>query len=753
MTLGERLKGYVGDRKQAALAAEWLARWTERKEPRKGKAWTLETITSSFRRCFNDQPEGVRFFFGERARAVLLFDVLEVPVKARDELLVLADAAMRTGTARPAQIIIDLTEWSGDRDKCDPLFLAVEKQILEPYRKLVPVVLLMTEDQYRWLPRTYDDFGDDVRKERLKDPAYARERVAVLAEDQGLVLTPYPFPVFERWVATKYHKRELSFEPADALSVFAEHGELPRLPDVAHGLAALGAIEISHKELPKDPHALRRLMAELCDEKRVTAMNESAGVRLGWAQKLGITVTSTERERVEAEIATLAAQIQVGVTAGDAEKLDALLARAKRRPVEATAMRVGDAIHVLNPKTIATDIENHTRVTVHRIAVPTPALVRLLNELDTWTKYDAADDPLLEHVIERLDSNGAERLAMLHARAQVLLSRTMRMREAEPVDDWKTPLQALLAEPLPEASLRLNVIDKESYGHQRETLIICPPMHDIANALKSRSAPLCLRPADELIAERGTPLLACWRQNDDRRDPPPILLEEDAKRARDPNRWLDLLEVSPACGGVATKFEELQRNHLWGWGQSQFHRWREETLPITKRAWHEADCHLALVWLSLRRAFSNESIRLSDGTVLLPLCGGIIAEISVLRYLPRIPRHGVRASLEMTIHYENTKKHDRGPTYEWIEQSLTAPVVSHRADTTFSRYNAATQMGPHLPPSVRLEGHGVVAEITFRYSPLFVGSNQNVAPSIAAASAAAFATGTAFDDAERQRLS
>ncbi|HRI72635.1 MAG TPA: hypothetical protein PK156_50710, partial [Polyangium sp.] len=554
------------------------------------------------------------------------------------------------------------------------------------------------------------------------------------------------------WVATKYHKRELSFEPPDALLVFAERGELARLPDVAHDLATLGKIEIVNKELPKDSQALRRLMPDLCDEKRVTAMNEAPGVRLGWANKLGITVTSTEPERIEAEIAALAAQIQSGVNAGDAEKLEALLARAKRRPVEATAMRVGDAIHVLNPKAIANEVEKHPRVTVHRIEVPTPALVRLLNELDTWTKYDAADDPLLEHVIERIDPKGAERLAMLHARAQVLLSRTMSMREAEPVDDWKTPLEALLAEPLPEASLRLDVIDKRgSYESKGETLIVCPPMRDIAKALQSRGVHLCFGPANETIADRRAPLLACWRNDDD--GEPSIVLARDAKWARDPNHWLDLLEVSPACGGVARKVENSDRHSHWNQRQSQFHKWREETLPITKRAWHEADCHLALVWLSLRRAFSNESIRLGDGTVLLPLGAGIVAEIAVHRYLPRVPRSGIRASLEMTIHYENTKKHDRYATYEWIEQPFTAPVVSHRADTTFSYYNAATQMGPHLPSSIRLEGHGVVAEITFRYSPLFVGAIPNPAPSIAAASAAAFATGTAFDDAERQRLS
>lgn len=382
------------------------------------------------------------------------------------------------------------------------------------------------------------------------------------------------------------------------------------------------------------------------------------------------------------------------------------------------------------------------------------ALVRLLNELDTWTKYDAADDPLLEHVIARVDPNGAERLAMLHARARILLSRTMRMREAVPVDDWKTPLQTLLAEPLPKASLRLNVVDKRSDNDQRQVaLIVCPPMHDIAKALQFRGAPLCLRPADEVVAERAAPILACWRQKDDHGDPA-ILFETDDERARDPNRWLDLLEVSPACGGVAKRIEDSERNHHWNERQSQFHKWREATLPITKHAWHEADCQLALVWLSLRRALSNDSILLRSGAVLVPLGAGIVAEIWVYRHKPRIPQYKSRASLELTMHYEDTNTNRYGSkVWDWVEQPLTIPVVSHRADTTFSYYNAATPMGPHLPPSIRLEGHDVVAEITFRYSPLFVGSNQGATPGIAAASAAAFATGAAFDDDERQRLS
>ncbi|MDC3958537.1 hypothetical protein KEG38_32075 [Polyangium jinanense] len=293
----------------------------------------------------------------------------------------------------------------------------------------------------------------------MKERERARERVMVLAEDQGLVLAPYPFPVFERWVVTSFDRRELRFEPADALSVFAERGELPRLPTVEHDLASLGGIKPAEEKLPDDPFALRRLMVDLCVEERANGMKQSAAVRLGWARKLGITATSTERERIEVEIAALDAQIEVDAKRGNEAALEALLARARRRPVDTTAMRVGDVIHVLNPKALPAKVETHPRIAVHRIDMPAPALVRLLNELDTWTEDDILDDPLLEHVIERLDPRGEERLAMLHARAQVMASRTMRVRQREGVDDWKTPLAALLAEDPPEAMLRVCFVD------------------------------------------------------------------------------------------------------------------------------------------------------------------------------------------------------------------------------------------------------------------------------------------------------
>jgi len=79
-------------------------------------------------------------------------------------------------------------------------------------------------------------------------------------------------------------------------------------------------------------------------------------------------------------------------------------------------------------------------------------------------------------------------------------------------------------------------------------------------------------------------------------------------------------------------------------------------------------------------------------------------------------------------------------------------ATAHLAETT-SRYNASSNIGHNLPRAIRLEGHGIVADVTFRYSPLFTSSGHRTAPSIAAAAAAASATNAAAtDDDERRRL-
>ncbi|MDC3958538.1 hypothetical protein KEG38_32080 [Polyangium jinanense] len=179
--------------------------------------------------------------------------------------------------------------------------------------------------------------------------------------------------------------------------------------------------------------------------------------------------------------------------------------------------------------------------------------------------------------------------------------------------------------------------------------------------------------------------------------------------------------------------------------------WEAKDLTIAGSVWREADRELALAWLSLRRILAGESIRLRDGSVLALLGDGIFAELSIHSHSPRVERTKLRASLLMPIHYEWSKVKRAGWDWRWVLHSFLKPVISHLAETE-SQYNASTHIGPSLPRAIRLEGHGLVADITFRYSPLFTSSGHRTAPSIATAAAAASITNAAAtDDDDRRR--
>ena len=111
MTLGARLNTYLErhDRKQAEVALTWLEEWKKRNE----KSWSDQTITSHLNRLLKDVPQGVRFFFEDRARGALLLNVLEIPEGEHPELFALADTALSAGDVEPpARLILDATTWS-----------------------------------------------------------------------------------------------------------------------------------------------------------------------------------------------------------------------------------------------------------------------------------------------------------------------------------------------------------------------------------------------------------------------------------------------------------------------------------------------------------------------------------------------------------------------------------------------------------------------------------------------------------------
>ncbi len=483
MTLGERLSVYVSERgqKQEAIAAEWLELYAQKnpKEPEKKPS----TVTSHLSRCLNDQPEGVRFFFAKDAlRADLLFEILRVPSAEHAELRRLARECLDKEGAVTCRLVIDATTWGATREQAEPLFDALKQIVLHPAEKikLVPVALVLTEEQLDFLPRSYDRLGDWFRREEVKDSQEGWSKVAKLAGDGALVASSRLFQPMERWLAMEDSGKSLSIEPADGIATFLTNSRLPAPPaHVPHDLAQIATVDGKSKApIPSPPTQRRRMMLALADEGQSAALKLSPSERLALSQALGVKATSTERERLEHELAGLASRIGAEPKDVTQAELDQLLARAKRRQVEFSLLRVGDELHALNPPQKVT-LPQSPRLKVYLRKSQPPAINRLMAVIDKWTADDYAADRGFVRVIERLDPAGEERLAFLHARACLLWTNGLCI-PATPsqLPDWKEGLSRLLAGEPPAAQLRLfvdanaRVLSKELGHHMKPCLVL-----------------------------------------------------------------------------------------------------------------------------------------------------------------------------------------------------------------------------------------------------------------------------------------
>lgn len=695
VTLGERLNNYLTqlDQKQSAVATDWLERY--KKQNPKAR-WEAETIISHLNRCLKDKREGVRFFFEHDAlRTDLLFELLRVPQAEHPELRQLARQSLKEGEVN-CRLVIDATTWGASREQAEPLFDVLKTLVLQPAekQKLTPVALVFTEEQYDFLPRSYDRLGEWLVREEVKDPEEAWQRIAKLAGDGAVVVSSRQFLPIERWLAMADSGKNLSLEPAEGLELFANQGRLPAPPtELENDLSKILKPDPTRSpRIPTSPTDRRRMMMALGDEAKSAALKMSPADRLTLAQLLKVPATSTERERLEYELSTLAAQVGAEAKLVQQAELDQTLARAKRRDVGFLLLRVGDALHAVNPPPKNT-LPKSPRLTVHRLKSRAPAINRLMAEIDKWTADDHAADRGLIRVIQRLDPKGEERLAFLHARACLLWSNGLCPPTAPtPLADWKAGLSKLLAGEPPAAQLRLFVDAKarvlnEALGHQMKpylalkheleeewpsfvpdairtlgdpaaTLLQIVPLQQPTVLARLQSLHLLDsyegRATDRRGQTRTVPAAAYYhpKERDEYRDRysrtnqniqeffrqlpglPKILLPHSWKLVREQDLWLDLFDCSSAINGATPD--------PTSWAKVGAEMKADRLIPIQqvqlykeavefpKNIWTDADQELALCWLALKNALlQNNAVRLHDGTVLLSMGAGLFARINI----------------------------------------------------------------------------------------------------------------------------
>ena len=220
MGIGEILRGYFGDQQQKAVALEWGQKWAELT----GKTYTASHLASSLSRLMKNDPVGIRFFFLTPEKGEPLFDLLDVPHDQRRHIRKMANELLVPVEQQPARLLVNITPWHGTRDELDQVFRAVESVVLREHG-LFPAVIVLTEEQYRALPRTFDDWKARVRICRVT-PEEADSVLEDEAGVEGLVLSPTRFPDYSRWAAIAVRSGSLVLEPPDALESLDKGGRL-----------------------------------------------------------------------------------------------------------------------------------------------------------------------------------------------------------------------------------------------------------------------------------------------------------------------------------------------------------------------------------------------------------------------------------------------------------------------------------------------------------------------------------------------
>lgn len=690
MTLGDLLKQHLREPlSQKSVAMSWLER-----APGSGQGRKPSTIESQLSRCFRDQRQGVRFFFVDRERARTLLDVMNVPEGDRAPIYAAAEELLKMDKDRPPLLIVDVTSRSGRVD-ARQLFEALRAAIIEP-RPLEPALLFLTEVQYDDLPRSFDQHEDWLRVEivaetevpaRLADPACAGALVASFRRH----VPP------DRWLAMDLDLKavRLMFEPADGLERFARDGSLA-LPAVAHDLAGfMSGVPIP----PFDPNGLgpleqRRAMVDLGSEDRAVRVEADPAKRLAMARALEVIAVATPRDRIEAELREAEAELGTpNITSMPSAKFAELLARARKRPQPPTIVRVEDQLEVVNPDPDQPGLK-HSRVRVHRIEVPEPALGRLRAAIERWTQGDFEADPFLHGMISRLDPGGREQLAFLHARA-LLLRQPLSPREGGLVEDWRAALMRLLVHDVPPAMLRLEHSSKEP---SRYWTVAAPPL--IEDALRGRSQ------RDVGVLKHPRPALASSVSI--ARDETAVLASELASYDTDKSA-IRALDVAGGPRGTAGE-QWLDAFEAWTEGRSAtgpfFSALKIE--PVGPFPWDEADLHLGFIWLALRAAIrSTPAIELHDGRVLLPIGEGLAVRVDVYE---TAERWDLRALLDV---FNSSDYRHSG----WM---LSVGVAS-----------GIPSIKLEIPRRLILLGEQLRAEIEFIGSPLCFGAKAR--PAIVAA--------------------
>ncbi len=587
------------------------------------------------------------------------------------------------------------------------------------------VALVVTEAQREHLPHRFAE-SPEVRVVVARDARAGWKRVAELAEGGAVVVSSRRFSPLLHWVAAEGTLQGPTLTPADGVERWKKGLSLDDVP-VAASLRDVSLLvdDVAPAEPPAElvaaPGRVRALLAALSYGREVAVRGErawgaaatpaDARARLAWGRALDVPVAATESEWGTLLLERAKALGAGVISLGDEVEVAAQRAKVARGATPSRAVLSGAQLHLVNPSAaLRKGLGALPGVFVHDEAPRASGFdrVRALARETPWEAW--LDDPYMDAALARIDPQGHDRDELEFARASLLVHDRLAPPPAPRRREWRALLAAMVARDPPAAALRVPVT---------------------VGAGASRAVILPHREVDRRASLRGKELVGVRALVPPRvtRDDAVVALEASTERVGggEWNAWVAQRRFLLPTARVLDDAEALtdlfvrapSRNALtpdllrW-WSQAADEHqlglfWPSTPVPVAAGFWRSADRQLGMLWLALRRALaSGLDASLADGTGLLEMGGGLVAEVAAFS---RAPAHArADAEAEFVCSFEP----DRDGATRSVDEAAIAHGVGARAALAGK---ARAELVTRVPRRLYLAQHDARVELTFHATP------------------------------------